>query len=112
MEEDFADFVALSPSCADLQVPSLPCLAIAAEPTVDKILIDKLVSVCMALKRRPTVRARSQVARQVARMLASEFSVQGTLRDCSDFKRTDSAPLLLLIDRRDDLITPIVKDWT
>jgi hypothetical protein len=34
-------------------------------------------------------------------------------RDCSgDFKRSDSAPLLLLIDRRDDLVTPIVRDWT
>jgi hypothetical protein len=35
------------------------------------------------------------------------------VRACSgDFKSSDSVPLLLLIDRRDDLSTPIVRDWT
>ena len=34
-------------------------------------------------------------------------------RACAgDFKRSDSAPLLLLIDRRDDVFTPMVRDWT
>ena len=111
VEEYFADFLALSASCADLLVPSLPCLALGAELVVEKVLVDKLVSLCMALKRRPSVRFRSPVGRVVAREFYRGF--EQVARDCSaDFKRSDSAPLLLLIDRRDDMITPIVKDWT
>ena len=35
------------------------------------------------------------------------------IRDCSgDFKRSDTAPLLLLVDRRDDMVAPLVRDWT
>ncbi len=66
----------------------------------------------MALKRRPSLRFRSKLSRSVAREFHSLFDKDIIQRECcGDFKRTDSAPLLLLIDRRDDLITPIVRDW-
>ena len=29
-----------------------------------------------------------------------------------DFRRTDSAPLLLVIDRRDDPVSPLLNQWT
>jgi hypothetical protein len=67
----------------------------------------------MALKRRPSLRFRSRslVGQYVSREFQRRF--EEVARACSgDFKRSDSAPLLLLIDRRDDLITPIVRDWT
>ena len=127
VHENWADFLALSATCADLLVPSLPCLALGSRPEVHPPthppshphtllqapphLIDKLVAVCMALKRRPSVRFRSAVGRCVSREFQRRF--EQVSRDCSgDFKRSDSSPLLLLIDRRDDLVTPIVRDWT
>jgi vacuolar protein sorting-associated protein 45 len=29
-----------------------------------------------------------------------------------DFRRTEVAPLLLVIDRRDDPVTPLLNQWT
>jgi len=29
-----------------------------------------------------------------------------------DFRRTESSPLLLVIDRRDDPVTPLLNQWT
>lgn len=29
-----------------------------------------------------------------------------------DFRRTDSFPLLLVVDRRDDPLTPLLNQWT
>jgi vacuolar protein sorting-associated protein 45 len=135
--ELYADFLALSSMCAHLLVPSLSCLSIASHPEVTTApcdvklhsmhrtctrpspsvqaypphLIDRLIAVCLTLKRRPTIRFRSKVGRCVAREFQRRFD--SVSRDfSSDFKRSDSAPLLLLVDRRDDLITPIIKDWT
>ena len=29
-----------------------------------------------------------------------------------DFRRTESSPLLLVIDKRDDPVTPLLNQWT
>lgn len=29
-----------------------------------------------------------------------------------DFRRTESSPLLLIVDRRDDPVTPLLNQWT
>lgn len=29
-----------------------------------------------------------------------------------DFRRTETSPLLLVIDRRDDPVTPLLTQWT
>lgn len=29
-----------------------------------------------------------------------------------DFRRSDSGPLLLVLDRRDDPVTPLLNQWT
>ncbi len=78
---------------------------------LDALVANKLMSVCMALKRRPSIRFRSKLSRSIAREFASVFEKDIQPQCCGDFKRSDSAPLLLLIDRRDDVITPIVRDW-
>ena len=48
--------------------------------------------------------------------LSSPASLQRIMYEAEkplfDFRRTDSTPLLLVIDRRDDPVTPLLNQWT
>lgn len=38
--------------------------------------------------------------------------MQSALPSLFDFRRTDSAPVLLILDRRNDPVTPLLSQWT
>ena len=38
--------------------------------------------------------------------------MQSALPSLFDFRRTDAAPVLLILDRRNDPVTPLLSQWT
>jgi vacuolar protein sorting-associated protein 45 len=38
--------------------------------------------------------------------------MQSALPSLFDFRRTDSSPVLLILDRRNDPVTPLLSQWT
>ena len=70
-----------------------------------------LTSVLLSLKKCPMIRfqASSEMCRQLADSVKLLISREASL---FDFRRSDSTPLLLILDRRADPITPILNQWT
>jgi len=72
---------------------------------------DGLAALLLSMKRRPVVRyaSGSELARVVASDLLKKMKQESEL---FDFRRTEPAPLLLILDRRDDPVTPLLFQWT
>jgi vacuolar protein sorting-associated protein 45 len=71
-----------------------------------------LMAVLLSLKKRPVIRYERMSG--MARRLGEELSYQMTQVNQSlfDFRRTDVQPLLLILDRRNDPVTPLLSQWT
>ena len=74
--------------------------------------INGITAVLLALKKRPTIRYSngSALARQLAHAVEGRIDEEAHL---FHFKQVgDVAPLLLVLDRRDDPVTPLLNQWT
>lgn len=73
--------------------------------------VEGLSSCLLALKKQPIVRAsrNSRMCQNLVSELQSRISQEQNL---FDFKKTDNPPLLLILDRADDPITPLLTQWT
>ncbi|XP_020207979.1 vacuolar protein sorting-associated protein 45 homolog isoform X2 [Cajanus cajan] len=118
VQEFYADFVAIDPYHFTLHVPShyIYMLPAVIDPTTvqrfcDRV-VDGLAAVFLALKRRPVIRYQrtSDIAKRIAQE-ASKLMYQEE-SGLFDFRRMEVAPLLLVIDRRDDPVTPLLNQWT
>lgn len=71
-----------------------------------------LTSVLLSLKKKPVVRYERMSA--LARKLADDVVYQTSTAQSSlfDFRRTEVPPLLLILDRRNDPVTPLLTQWT
>jgi vacuolar protein sorting-associated protein 45 len=87
----------------------------AYSPVEDGLLkrsTQALLSLLLAFKVKPHVRY--QASSDAARVLASEIAGSiGGERELFTFNRSGAgAPLLLIVDRREDPITPLLSQWT
>ncbi|KAL6211209.1 hypothetical protein ACLB2K_016436 [Fragaria x ananassa] len=118
VQEFYADFVAIDPYHFTLNMPSnhvymLP--AVEADSKLERFrhrVVDGIVSIFLALKRRPVIRYQrtSDIAKTIAQDTAKLMYQQEN--GLFDFRRTEISPLLLVIDRRDDPVTPLLNQWT
>lgn len=72
--------------------------------------LDGILSVLLAFKRRPS-QIRYQATSDLARRLATDAAARIERDDVFDFRRQEG-PLLLILDRRDDPLTPLLTQWT
>ncbi len=42
----------------------------------------------------------------------SQYQINNSQAGLFDFRRTENAPLLLILDRRNDPVTPLLTQWT
>nr|XP_048331887.1 vacuolar protein sorting-associated protein 45 homolog isoform X1 [Ziziphus jujuba var. spinosa] len=118
LQEFYADFVAVDPYHFTLNIQSNHTYMLPAvvDPSNWQHLCDRVVdgiaAVFLALKRRPIIRyqSKSDVAKRVAHETAKLMYQQES--GLFDFRRTEVSPLLLVIDRRDDPVTPLLNQWT
>ncbi|GJP38428.1 hypothetical protein CLOM_g22867 [Closterium sp. NIES-68] len=118
VQEYYADFYALDAFHFTLHVPLNVYSYVSA--TVDlnntqrvaERSVDALLALCLSLKKRPTIRF--QRGSELARRVAHETGriMYEAEKPLFDFRRTDALPLLLVVDRRDDPVTPLLMQWT
>lgn len=118
VQELFADFVAIDPYHFTLNTPSnhMYMLPSVIDPPnlhnyCDRI-VDGLAAIFLAFKRRPVIRysRTSDIAKRIAQEASKLMYQQES--GLFDFRRTEISPLLLVIDRRDDPVTPLLNQWT
>lgn len=73
--------------------------------------VEGLTAVLLSLKKRPIVRYErmSGMARKLGQEVLYQMNNQPELWD---FRKTATAPLLLILDRRNDPVTPLLTQWT
>lgn len=72
--------------------------------------VQGVLSMLLALKRRPA-QIRYQEKSEAANRLANEICSRIERDDVFDFRRQEG-PVLLILDRRDDPVTPLLTQWT
>ncbi|KAH7912553.1 Sec1 family-domain-containing protein [Hygrophoropsis aurantiaca] len=117
VQEHFADYA-----------PLLPCLfSLNHISTVDKPLfgsspnswdnsalersVQGIIAVLLSLKKKPAIRYErmSGMAKKLANEVQHRMQAESTL---FDFRPTQVSPLLLILDRRNDPVTPLLSQWT
>ncbi|KAM0588668.1 hypothetical protein ACHAPN_008569 [Verticillium nonalfalfae] len=116
VQEHFADFIVINPDLFSLGI-ALPqqrtwsAAADAWNPEALQKSAAGLIAVLLALKKKPLIRyAKNSLA---ARKLATEVRYHMTQEEqLFDFRKVDTPPVLLVLDRREDPITPLLTQWT
>nr|GME08432.1 vacuolar protein sorting-associated protein 45 homolog [Ipomoea batatas] len=118
LQEFYADFVAVDPYHFTLNMASnhMYMLPAVVDPSglqrfCDRA-VDGLAALFLSLKQRPVIRysRTSDIAKRVAQEAAKLMYQQES--GLFDFRRSEVSPLLLVIDRRDDPVTPLLNQWT
>ncbi|XP_019176232.1 PREDICTED: vacuolar protein sorting-associated protein 45 homolog [Ipomoea nil] len=118
LQEFYADFVAVDPYHFTLNMVSnhMYMLPAVVDPSglqrfCDRV-VDGLSALFLSLKQRPVIRysRTSDIAKRVAQEAAKLMYQQES--GLFDFRRSEVSPLLLIIDRRDDPVTPLLNQWT
>jgi vacuolar protein sorting-associated protein 45 len=105
VQEYYSEFLAINEDFFHLGLENSLVLGPGMERNTQGIL-----SVLLAMKRRPS-QIRYQSASDYARRVAENVITAIEADDVFDFRRSDG-PLLIILDRRDDPVTPLLTQWT
>lgn len=111
VHEYYADYYAVNPDLFNLNIPSMVTLGEPNFMTDIQRSTEGLCSVLLSLKRRPLIRYHraSALSATVAHEVIRRIQDSG---DLFQFNSPDISPLLLIFDRRDDPVTPLLLQWT
>jgi hypothetical protein len=72
---------------------------------------EGIIALLLSLKKKPLIRyAKSSL---LAKKLATEVRYHITQEEqLFEFRKTDTPPILMVVDRRDDPVTPLLTQWT
>ncbi|KAH8917500.1 Sec1-like protein [Atractiella rhizophila] len=107
VSEYFGDFLALSTSHYSL-LASPPSSSTASTSISDA---EGLLALLLALKKKPVVRYErmSSAAKTLGKEMLRSMEEHKAL---FDFRPSNTTPLLLILDRRNDPVTPLLTQWT
>ncbi|KAF4041047.1 Sec1 family [Phytophthora infestans] len=73
--------------------------------------VEGLLSVLLSMKKKPTIRYAkgSEVAEKLAREVSARMQLEQD--GLFDFRRPEVAPLVYVLDRKDDPVTPLLTQW-
>lgn len=118
VQEFYGDFMAVNDDLFHLGCDNAISLSSATARTLEASRIfDRnvkgVLALFLALKRKPS-QIRYQGTSELARRVASDVVSAMEADDIYDFRqqRGDNGSLLLVLDRRDDPITPLLTQWT
>ena len=73
--------------------------------------VEGVIAMLLSLKKKPLIRYEKNSI--LCRKLATEVRYAVTQEEqLFDFRKPDTPPILLLVDRRDDPVTPLLSQWT
>lgn len=110
VQEFYGDFIAVNPHLFSLNLHGV-ARGRSWEPTMLSRCTQGLTSVLLALKKCPVIRYQlssdmtKRLAESVKQIITKEYEL-------FDFRKTEVPPLLLILDRSDDAITPLLNQWT
>lgn len=116
VQEHFADYIVVNPDLFtfDLSFPKQRIWSGNPDmwnPDALQRTTEGLLGVLLSLKKKPLIRYEKNSL--LAKKLATEVRYNMTQEDqLFDFRRVDTPPILLILDRRDDPITPLLTQWT
>jgi vacuolar protein sorting-associated protein 45 len=114
VKEIFADYLAVNSDLFSLNIDT--CLrALNWIPDALERTVQGLAGVLLSLKIRPIIRYRAQSsnAQTLAKKMYETINKEAALFSFRPPEENGSAPpLLLILDRRDDPITPLLSQWT
>lgn len=110
VQEYFADYVAVNAHVFSVNIPRCGENFRWKEMAL-KRSAQGLISVLLSLKKSPVIRYQnsSGMCRKLAESVRNIISRDSNL---FDFRQSDVAPVLLILDRREDAITPLLNQWT
>uniref|UniRef100_A0A8C4ZU69 Vacuolar protein sorting-associated protein 45 n=1 Tax=Gadus morhua TaxID=8049 RepID=A0A8C4ZU69_GADMO len=110
IQEFYGDFIAVNPHLFSLNLQGV-ARGRSWDPTMLARSTQGLTSVLLALKKCPVIRY--QLSSDMAKRLAESVKLIITKEyELFDFRKTEVPPLLLILDRSDDAITPLLNQWT
>jgi len=116
VQEYFADYLVINPDLMSLNVTFPKHRIWTGSPDIwhgDSLQrsTEGIMALLLSLKKKALIRyAKNSL---LARKLATEVRYHMTQEDqLFDFRKTDTPPILLIVDRRDDPVTPLLTQWT
>ncbi|KAL8908202.1 MAG: hypothetical protein Q9207_000923 [Kuettlingeria erythrocarpa] len=116
IQEYFGDYIVVNPDLFSLNL-AFPRHRLwsnspdAWNPNALQRCTEGVIALLLSLKKKPLIRYEKNSL--LAKKLATEVTHQITQeKQLFDFRQTDTPPILLLVDRRDDPITPLLTQWT
>jgi vacuolar protein sorting-associated protein 45 len=116
VQEYFADYLVINPDLMSLNVTFPPHRIWTSSSDIwnaDSLQrsTEGIIALLLSLKKKALIRyAKNSL---LAKKLATEVRYQMTQEDqLFDFRKTDTPPILLILDRRDDPVTPLLTQWT
>ncbi|KAL1871588.1 hypothetical protein VTK73DRAFT_1978 [Phialemonium thermophilum] len=116
VQEHFADYVVINRDLFSLSMAAPQHRIWSGNPdtwNIDSLqrATEGILAVLLSLKKKPLIRY--QKSSLLAKKLASEVRYNMTQEDqLFDFRKADTPPILLVLDRRDDPVTPLLTQWT
>ncbi|KAI2630609.1 Sec1-like protein [Hypoxylon sp. NC1633] len=116
VQEHFADYIVVNPDLFsfDLTLPQQRIWSNSSDlwnPDSLQRTSDGLIAVLLSLKKKPLIRYERNSL--LAKKLATEVRYHMTQEEqLFDFRKVDTPPILLILDRREDPATPLLNQWT
>ncbi len=116
IQEYFGDYLAINPDLysLNLELPKDSLFGRTQQEwnadTFERV-VQGVLAVILSLKKKPLVRYEkmSILAKKLGIEIQRQMNQETQL---FDFRRTDTPPILLLLDRRNDPVTPLLSQWT
>eukprot|EP01087_Luapelamoeba_hula_P003470 TRINITY_DN13278_c0_g1_i1.p1 TRINITY_DN13278_c0_g1~~TRINITY_DN13278_c0_g1_i1.p1 ORF type:complete len:564 (+),score=111.57 TRINITY_DN13278_c0_g1_i1:78-1769(+) len=111
VQEFYGDYYAVNTDLFTLNIDSYFSVDNDAKAAALDRTYDGLMSLLLSLKKAPIIRYQrnSEVGTKIAQELTRRMQQEKSL---FDFRRPDVAPILLIVDRRNDPVTPLLLQWT
>ncbi|KAI9017038.1 Sec1-like protein [Gaertneriomyces semiglobifer] len=113
VQEYFADCLAINSDLFSLNIrtPLYTENLQTWDPRTFQRSTDGILALLLSLKKKPLIRYErsSALARKLAAEVSYQMQQEGPL---FDFRRPDTPPILLIMDRRNDPVTPLLLHWT
>uniref|UniRef100_A0A6B2ELS1 Vacuolar protein sorting-associated protein 45 n=1 Tax=Phlebotomus kandelakii TaxID=1109342 RepID=A0A6B2ELS1_9DIPT len=113
VKEIYADYLSVNDNLFSLSLPT-SMHALNWLPEALTRCVEGVTGVLLSHKMRPVIRFRagSNVAQALAKQVSEKISKESSLFDFPIRESGAPPPLLLILDRRDDPVTPLLSQWT
>jgi len=111
IQEFYADYYAINHDLLSLNLPPVVTTQGLEWSPMQSRIVEGLSSIVLSLKKQPVIRysARSDMCERVVKEFQRRVKADQAF---FDFRKSEQPPLLLIYDRRDDPITPLLTQWT